>query len=335
MATGLVWHERYMWHDTAARRGGRSLPAAGSSPTSTPRIRSRSAASRTCSTSPGVTPQLHAIEPRMATVDEICRFHERAYVERIKALSDDNGGDAGGLTPFGPGSFEIALLAAGGVLAAVDAVLDGEVANAYALVRPPGHHALADAGMGFCIFGNVAVAAHHLRSARCARGDRRLGRPSRQRHAERVLRERRRAHDLAAPGRLLPARLRGLPRGQRRGRRAPARTSTSRCRAAVGAGPTSPPSSASSCRRWIASRPTSARRERSRCERDGSARAHADALRRLPRADRADHGGGRAAVRRPARGRARGRLLVGLRAVLRARDRRGSSRASRAGSRIR
>jgi acetoin utilization deacetylase AcuC-like enzyme len=163
MATGLVWHERYMWHDTGHAAG--PFPAGGwiepdvhaENPLTKRRFKNLLDVS-------GMTPQLRAIEPRIATVDEICRFHERAYVERIKALSDDNGGDAGGLTPFGPGSYEIALLAAGGVLAAVDAVLDGEVANAYALVRPPGHHALADAGMGFCIFGNVAVAAHHLRS---------------------------------------------------------------------------------------------------------------------------------------------------------------------------
>jgi acetoin utilization deacetylase AcuC-like enzyme len=165
MTTGLVWHERYMWHDT--RHAAGPFPAGGwiepdvhaENPLTKRRFKNLLDAS-------GVTSQLHAIEPRMASVDEICRFHERSYVDRIKALSDDNGGDAGGLTPFGPGSFEIALLSAGGVLAAVDAVLDGTVANAYALVRPPGHHALAGEGMGFCLFGNVAVAAHHLRSAR-------------------------------------------------------------------------------------------------------------------------------------------------------------------------
>ena len=59
-------------------------------------------------------------------------------------------------TPFGKGSFEIAQLSAGGTMEAFDAVITGRVKNAYALVRPPGHHATADVGMGFCLFGNVA-----------------------------------------------------------------------------------------------------------------------------------------------------------------------------------
>jgi acetoin utilization deacetylase AcuC-like enzyme len=75
------------------------------------------------------------------------------------------GGDAGELTPFGPGSYEIALLAAGGCLTAVEAVLAGTVNNAYALVRPPGHHAEKDQGRGFCIFANTALAAAHARQA--------------------------------------------------------------------------------------------------------------------------------------------------------------------------
>jgi acetoin utilization deacetylase AcuC-like enzyme len=59
---------------------------------------------------------------------------------------------------MGHGSYEIARLAVGGTMAALDAVLAGTVKNAYALTRPPGHHALADQAMGFCLFGNIAVA---------------------------------------------------------------------------------------------------------------------------------------------------------------------------------
>jgi acetoin utilization deacetylase AcuC-like enzyme len=100
-------------------------------------------------------------------VEELERAHDANYVEGIRALSDARGGDAGdGETPFGPGSYEIALLAAGGTITAVDAVLDGRVGNAYALVRPPGHHALPHSGMGFCLFANVAVAVRHAQAAR-------------------------------------------------------------------------------------------------------------------------------------------------------------------------
>jgi acetoin utilization deacetylase AcuC-like enzyme len=114
----------------------------------------------------GLMDHLVQLRPRPATEDEIARLHTREYMERIKRASSEAGGDAGELTPFGPGSYEIALLAAGGCITAVDAVLDGKVDNAYALVRPPGHHAEKDQGRGFCIFANTALAAAHARQAR-------------------------------------------------------------------------------------------------------------------------------------------------------------------------
>jgi acetoin utilization deacetylase AcuC-like enzyme len=168
MATGFVWHEKYMWHDT--RHAGAFLPAVGwiepdvhvENPLTKRRLKNLLDA---C----GLSEQLVPLAPRPATVDELCRFHTRDYVSSIKLRSDDNGGDAGGQTPFGPGSYEIALLAAGGAIIAIDAVLDGIVDNAYALVRPPGHHAVAGSGMGFCIFGNVAVGVLHALEARKVR----------------------------------------------------------------------------------------------------------------------------------------------------------------------
>ena len=114
----------------------------------------------------GLIDHLVLLKPRAATEDEVLRLHTRQYVDRIKDESSKMGGDAGELTPFGPGSYEIALLAAGGCIAAVDAVVDGKVDNAYALVRPPGHHAERDTGRGFCIFANVAIAATHARQVR-------------------------------------------------------------------------------------------------------------------------------------------------------------------------
>jgi acetoin utilization deacetylase AcuC-like enzyme len=90
-------------------------------------------------------------------------LHTAEYVDSIEVRSNDQGGEAGDAAAFSTGAYEIARLAAGGAIEAVDAVIDGRVARAYALVRPPGHHAVADRGLGFCIFGNTALAAMHAR----------------------------------------------------------------------------------------------------------------------------------------------------------------------------
>ena len=163
--TGLVWHERMMWHDTGS--GASELPAGGwlepgehsENPATKRRLKNLLDAT-------GLTDQLVLLPPRSASVDDLLRVHTEEYIERIRTLSKGRGGDAGSETPFGNGSFEIAQLAAGGTITAIDAVLDGTVANAYALVRPPGHHALPDLGMGFCIFANVAVGIRHARAVR-------------------------------------------------------------------------------------------------------------------------------------------------------------------------
>jgi acetoin utilization deacetylase AcuC-like enzyme len=105
------------------------------------------------------------IKPRMATIEEVERYHTKDYVARMKELSDSGGGDAGELTPFSGGGFEIALLAVGGTLTAIEMVVGGELETAYALVRPPGHHAQKDLGRGFCMFSNAALGALHARHA--------------------------------------------------------------------------------------------------------------------------------------------------------------------------
>jgi acetoin utilization deacetylase AcuC-like enzyme len=105
------------------------------------------------------------LEPRQASVDELARVHDEEYVARLLAT-------AGRAVAFdsdtftSPQSIDVARLAAGAGLTAVDVVL-GEQGprRAIALVRPPGHHAERDRAMGFCLFNNVAVAAAHARAA--------------------------------------------------------------------------------------------------------------------------------------------------------------------------
>jgi acetoin utilization deacetylase AcuC-like enzyme len=172
MATGFVWHERYMWHNTGRQAGMSWADAAG---WLEPDVRQAENVEtkrrfRNLLEVSGLLDSLVTIRPRPATVEEVCRFHTREYVARIQRESARYGGDASGLdsdvAPFGRGSYEVALLSAGGVIEAIDAVLDGRIANAYVLNRPPGHHAVADRGSGFCIFGNLVIGALHARQTR-------------------------------------------------------------------------------------------------------------------------------------------------------------------------
>lgn len=103
---------------------------------------------------------LNRLEAPRAVPDQIARVHDRSYVEAIFASVPKSGYAA--LDPdtaLAPGSGEAALRAAGAVTAAVDAVMGGAVRNAFCAVRPPGHHALPGAAMGFCIFNNIAIGA--------------------------------------------------------------------------------------------------------------------------------------------------------------------------------
>ena len=100
--------------------------------------------------------------PRRATEDEVALCHTRDYIEMVKLdVLDKVPCLRTGDTDVCPESFEVALLAVGGVLDAVDAVFDGSARNAFCPVRPPGHHATADRGMGFCIFNNIAIGARY------------------------------------------------------------------------------------------------------------------------------------------------------------------------------
>jgi acetoin utilization deacetylase AcuC-like enzyme len=99
--------------------------------------------------------------PEPVDDEVLTSVHTRAYVERVGAVAASGGGTLDPDTAVSPESDRIARLAAGGAIAAADAVLAAEVPAAMALVRPPGHHARPGAGMGFCLFNNVALAARH------------------------------------------------------------------------------------------------------------------------------------------------------------------------------
>lgn len=107
----------------------------------------------------------HRIDPRRATIDEIALAHDRRYIrlaeeEIAHGFHELSTGD----TQVGMRSFDAALHAAGAVLSAVDLVMAGAAHRAFCIVRPPGHHATPNRGMGFCIFNNIAVAARYAQT---------------------------------------------------------------------------------------------------------------------------------------------------------------------------
>jgi acetoin utilization deacetylase AcuC-like enzyme len=108
------------------------------------------------------------VAPRAATVEQLARVHDPDYLRRIS----ETAGKASQLDPdtyTSPESYDIALLAAGAAVDAVERVMGGSHQAAVAMVRPPGHHAERDRAMGFCLLNNVAVAAAHARAQGAAK----------------------------------------------------------------------------------------------------------------------------------------------------------------------
>jgi acetoin utilization deacetylase AcuC-like enzyme len=107
--------------------------------------------------------KLVAIAPRVATLEEVSLAHSRIHISRVQSYSARGGGWLDGDTYASTASYDVALQAVGGVLKGLDAVMAGEVNHAFALVRPPGHHATPEDAMGFCLFNNIAVAAEYAK----------------------------------------------------------------------------------------------------------------------------------------------------------------------------
>ena len=106
-------------------------------------------------------PKLLEIQPTEASDQSLLAVHTQRHIDRVRMRCETGGVLDQGDTVVGRGSFKIALLAAGAGLRCVDAVLTGQVRRAFACVRPPGHHAMTNQTMGFCLFANLAIAARY------------------------------------------------------------------------------------------------------------------------------------------------------------------------------
>lgn len=147
MATALVYHPEYLEHDTGNH----------------PERAERLTAIRHAIEQQGLTDALVEITPNPAPIEAVRQVHGQAYLSALQAFCERGGGHLTLDTVAGERSFDVALLAAGGAMAAVDHAL-GESAPAFAALRPPGHHCTRDQAMGFCLLNHAAIAAVHAAS---------------------------------------------------------------------------------------------------------------------------------------------------------------------------
>ena len=144
MDTAIVWSKDYELHDTGGHPEGTD----------------RATEIVTYLQALDLWDSLAVVPPRPATREDLLLVHSESLVDRVRRIAESGGGGIDQETPVSARSYEVALLAVGGVLTALEQWEQGRAP--FALVRPPGHHATPDRAMGFCLFNNVAIAARTL-----------------------------------------------------------------------------------------------------------------------------------------------------------------------------
>ncbi|RMA44045.1 class II histone deacetylase [Rhodophyticola porphyridii] len=160
MATGFFWDERCFWHTGGnyafmSPVGGLVQPMATGGLPEDPETKRRL---KNLLDVTGLLAELDVASAPPIPEEDLLRVHPARYLESFRKTSETGGGELGLRTPFGPDGYEIARLSAGLAKAALFATLRGEVDNAYALSRPPGHHCLPDFPNGFCLLANIGIA---------------------------------------------------------------------------------------------------------------------------------------------------------------------------------
>ncbi|MBS4024616.1 MAG: histone deacetylase [Clostridia bacterium] len=143
--TGIIYDDDYLLHDTKAHPEGKE----------------RLVVMKEKLQQLGLWQKAQIISPSLAMEEVVLAVHPKDYLMQLKEISLSGGGRLDPDTVVSSRSYEVALLAAGGTIKAVDQVVNGIISNCFVMARPPGHHAEAERGMGFCLLNNVAIGAKY------------------------------------------------------------------------------------------------------------------------------------------------------------------------------